>query len=411
MTNGLEEAAVAGFDCHKDAHAMCLMDGLGRVVRLMEVPADSAGYEMAERALGGPGRCSAVGIEGTSDYGAGLARHLLARGYRVVEVLRPKRPRRRPGEGKSDSADAERAARDVLSGAASGLAKPKDGWAEDLRCLTVARERHVRASTAAMNALKGLVVSAPDPVRDALRGLGAAELARRCAQAGGEGGLWEAMASLASLWISCKAAAKALEARMARILEESAPALLAVDGCGALSAARLAAAVGDDPSRIRGEAAFASMCGACPVEASSGKVRRHRLNRGGDRQANRALHDIARVRMRCDPRTMAYVERRTAEGRSRREVERCLVRYIAREVYKALANPASAMAPAQRGAALREARLRAGATPEQVAARLGVCRRTVLRAERGASSSRVIDSYEAIIDELGRRSEKAPGFS
>ena len=379
----------AGVDTHRDEHALCVVDRAGRVLGRGSFPATTAGYDALAEAIGGPTACVAVGVEGTGSYGAGLARRLAELGYEVVEVVRPGRARRRPGEGKSDPADAERAALDALAGRGC---PPRVGgaWVEALRCRTVARDAAVGESTRAANRARALLVTAPAPVREALSGLGTPQLMARCSRrrrglAEPERSLWDSLRSLAASWRAARRAAEEHEAAMRAILEEHAPALLAVPGCGAVSAAKLAVAAGGDPGRLSGEAAFASLCGACPVEASSGKVRRHRLNRGGDRQANRALHTIARVRMRCDERTRRYVERRISQGKTRREVERILVRYIAREVYRALSRPAPQPEadPARPGREARAERLRLGATQAQAAAALGVASARVSELERG----------------------------
>jgi len=334
----------AGIDTHKDTHALCVVDELGRRVYAGEFPADAGGYAAIAEAIGDPARCAVVGVEGTASYGAGVCRHLRALGYEVVEVLRPKRPRRRPGEAKSDAADAERAALDALGGRGTSVPKSQDGWVEQVRALLAARQACVRACVSCSNSAKSMLVTAPEPLRERYRGMGAAELmrslrgARPCADPAQRAAL-EALRALARVWREARAAAEGLEARIAELVAANAPALAGIFGCGPISAARLAVAAGDNPERIGSEAAFANLCGAAPVEASSGRTARHRLSRGGDRQANSALHQIAVVRLRHDERTREYAARRRSEGKSKKEVLRCLKRYIAREVFKALVNP------------------------------------------------------------------------
>lgn len=337
----------AGLDTHRDTHALCVIDRVGRVLRTGTYSADAAGYGEIASAIGEPGDCAVVGIEGTGSYGAGVARRLAELGYDVAEVVRPRREKRMAGRDKNDPADAERAARDAL------------------------------------------VVTAPAPVRERLAGMRTPTLMkelsrRRRARGELERSLWDSLRSLALAWRAAKEAAAEQEAAMRSILEANAPALLDVSGCGAISAARLAMAAGGNPERVSGEAAFASLCGASPIEASSGKVKRCRLNRGGDRQANRALHAIARQRMRRDDRTKAYVEKRAKEGKSRRETERVLVRYIAREVYRAIMHPMSASRASSEGAArsARAARVRMGATQPQAASALGVASARISGLER-----------------------------
>ena len=337
----------AGLDTHRDTLALCVIDRVGRVLRTGTYSADAAGYGEIASAIGEPGDCAVVGIEGTGSYGAGVARRLAELGYDVAEVVRPRREKRMAGRDKNDPADAERAARDAL------------------------------------------VVTAPAPVRERLAGMRTPTLMkelsrRRRARGELERSLWDSLRSLAPAWRAAKEAAAEQEAAMRSILEANAPALLDVSGCGAISAARLAMAAGGNPERVSGEAAFASLCRASPIEASSGKVKRCRLNRGGDRQANRALHAIARQRMRRDYRTKAYVGKRTKEGRSRRETERVLVRCIAREVYRAIMHPMSASRASSEGAArsARAARVRMGVTQSQAASALGVASARISGLER-----------------------------
>ena len=340
-----------GIDTHKDTHAVCIVDELGRALGSGEFRADAAGYAMVADAIGDPADCIVVGIEGTASYGAGICRYLRERGYNVAEVLRPKRAGRRPGSPKSDPVDAERAARDALAGIGASVPKSQDGWVEQARGLFVARQACVRTYVSCVNTAKGMLVAAPEGIREKYRAMAAdgmmRSLIRRrtCADPVCQA-TYDALRSLACVWRESMAAAEELEARIASLVEENAPSLLAVFGCGPISAASLAIAAGDNPERLRSEAAFASLCGTSPVEASSGRVVRHRLNRGGNRQANAALHRIAIVRLRYDDRTREYAAKKQAEGKSKKEILRCLKRYIAREVYKALLNPkGSANAP------------------------------------------------------------------
>lgn len=379
----------AGLDTHRDTHALCVIDRVGRVLRAGTYSADAAGYGEIASAIGEPGDCAVAGIEGTGSYGAGVARRLAELGYDAAEVVRPRREKRMAGRDKNDPADAERAARDALAGRASGAPKAGSGWAGALRFRMVARETAVGESTRAADSVHALVVTAPAPVRERLAGMRTPTLMkelsrRRRARGELERSLWDSLRSLAPAWRAAKEAAAEQEAAMRSILEANAPALLDVSGCGAISAARLAMAAGGNPERVSGEAASASLCGASPIEASSGKVKRCRLNRGGDRQANRALHAIARQRMRRDDRTKAYVGKRTKEGKSRRETERILVRYIAREVYRAIMHPMSASRASSEGAArsARAARVRMGATQPQAASALGVASARISGLER-----------------------------
>lgn len=337
----------AGIDTHKDFHIMVLADELGREVSHHRISADPEGYAAAVRILKDAGEVGIVGIEGTGSYGAGISRHLMAAGYQVAEVCRPKRSRRRPSEDKSDPADALRAARDALRDEGLGRT-PKDqgGCAEALRVLGAAYKGAVKARTAHINALKGLIVSAPDAIRERLRHLPDKDLIRTCARKRAcadvvEGATWGALRALALMWRCADEQARTLLEQMEGILCANAPALLKTFGVGVVSGSDLFAAAGDNPERLaKGEASFAAICGASCVDASTGGPNtRHRLNRGGNRQANAALYRIAIVRMGFDDETRAYVEKRTAEGKNKREIIRCLKRSIAREIYKVLKNP------------------------------------------------------------------------
>lgn len=372
----------AGVDTHARSHALCVLDAAGRVALRAEFPADAAGYEALAGALGDPAGVALVGVEGTASYGAGLTRRLLSLGYRVAEVERPGRARRRPGRGKSDAADAERAARQAMAGDGLSAPKSQDGWVDELRWPLAARERAVRSATAASNCARGLLATAPEALAARWRGLATPALMRGLASLDpGADARLAALAALGREWEAARAGAAELEGRMRSLLEENCPALLAMPGCGPVSAAALAAAAGDNPSRLRSEASFAALCGACPVEASSGRVARHRLNRGGDRRANAALHQIVIHRERHDPATRAYAERRRREGKSDREIRRCLKRYVAREAWRALTRPLEAPEPP--GAALAAARRAAGATQAEAARALGCSPSSLSALERG----------------------------
>ena len=283
----------------------------------------------------------------------GLARHLRAHGQVVIEVIRPNRQARRL-RGKSDPADAEAAAAAVLSGEASGTPKASDAAVETIRALRVARSTANRARTQAINALHALVVTAPEELRRDLRGLPGPRLLRVCAGlrpgelAGPVDATKLALRSLARRHQALSAEVRELDEDLRNLTAQACPALVGIFGAGSDTAGALLLAAGDNPERLRSEAAFAKLTGVSPVQASSGKTMRHRLNRGGGRHANAALHRIVLVRLRWrHPPTIDYVARRTAEGRSKREIIRCLKRYVAREVYRALTDvPADASSPA-----------------------------------------------------------------
>jgi transposase len=340
-----------GVDTHAEVHVAGLVDQAGRVLGTKEFPATTAGYAAALAWLRGHGELAKAGVEGTGSYGAGLARYLAARGIEVAEVIRPNRQARRR-RGKSDPADAVAAALAALNGEASGQPKSGDGAVESIRALQVARRGAVKARTQAGNQLRDLIITAPQVLREKLAALPAPKRVRLAARfrpgdlASPAEAAKAAMATVARRHQALTAEIAQLDTALETLLGHAAPAgFLARTGVGTRSAASRLVTAGDNPARLRTEASFAALCGASPVDASSGKQRRHRLNRGGDRQANSALWPIVFTRMATDPRTQAYVARRTAEGKTTREIIRCLKRYVAREIYKALTahsgNPAS----------------------------------------------------------------------
>lgn len=385
MENGAMPV-IAGIDTHKKKHALVILDGFGRRVSAGFHDADERGYAEIAEAIGKPEGCLVVGIEGTMSYGAGICRYLVARGYNVVEVLSPETKRRKKGVNKDDLKDAERAARSAIAGDHVSVPKSGDGWVESVRALMTARRLSVKTSTAAMNSVKGLLTTAPGPIREKYSELDGEALMRllsrkRTLSDPVEQAFCSSMRSLASMWLESRKQASAAEEEIRRIVEENAPALIAVEGCGAISAAQLAATAGDNPSRMKSKDAFAALCGVSPVSASSGDVNRHRLNRGGDRQANLALHHIVLSRMKYDERTKAYVDRRTKEGKSKKEIKRCLKRYVANEVYRALMDPKGV--PERQGSKLREKRMALGLTQRDVASMLLVPQHKISDIERG----------------------------
>ena len=369
-----QRIVIGGVDTHREPHTAAAIDSAGRLLDTASFPATRSGYEQLLGWLRGLGGVERVGVEGTSSYGAGLARHLAAENLTVIEVLRPKRRARRGH--KSDPADAEAAARAVLSGEATACAKSADGPVEAIRMLRAAPRSRPR--TAAVNQLKGLLVTAPEQVAAPLRGLRTAALVDACARLRPDPGRGEAAAAakrslrvLAARWRALSAEISELAAEIARLCAQAAPALLAAPGVGPQVAAALLVAAGDNPDRLRSEASFAALCGASPIEASSGRTVRHRLNRGGDPQANNALWRIATVRLRSDERTQAYAARRRAEGKTNREILRCLKRHIAREVHRLLTDPPEV----PHGADLRRRRTEHGLTLDAAASRLSALER------------------------------------
>ena len=340
-----EVAVILGVDTHLDFHVAVAVDHLGRRLGESSVPTTAKGYESLVRWAEGFGTVRCAGVEGTSSYGAGLARYLRARGIEVLEVERPK-PRRRSSRRnveKSDHSDAERAARAVLAGETSGVPKSGDGRVEMIRALRAARRSAMKARTQAANQLQGLRVTAPEELRHRLRGLSTKELVSVAARfrlgvdpRDVPSATKFALRSVARRYEALSAEIAELDAHLDRMVAQAAPELVSLAGIGTDHAATLLIVAGDNPQRLRSEASFAGLCGVAPIEASSGKVVRHRLNRGGNREANRALYMICLARMRRDRRTQEYVARRTAEGKSKREIIRCLKRYLAREAYHVL---------------------------------------------------------------------------
>lgn len=344
---------IGGVDTHGSTHHAAVIDPIGRHIADREFPADTAGHQDLAAWLGSHGTVIAVGIEGTGSYGAGLTRALRAVGLAVVEVDRPDRKTRR-AHGKSDPIDAYAAAMAVASGRATGTPKTRDGLVEAIRALHVARRGAVKARTAAINQIKSLLITAPAPLREQLAPLGTAALVATCARLRPGPNLGNPLAAhkkslraQARRWQLLDAEATEHEADITTLVRQAAPALLDLPGCGPITAAQLLICAGDNPDRMHSEGAFAHLTGTAPIPASSGQTRRHRLSRGGDRQANNALHMIAITRLGHDQRTRDYAARRTTEGLSKKDIIRCLKRYIAREAHKALTSPNTTAAVTQ----------------------------------------------------------------
>jgi transposase len=338
---------VLGVDTHLELHVAVALDQLGRRLGELAVPTTAKGYESLVCWAESFGPVWCAGVEGTGSYGAGLTRHFKTAGIPVMEVERPKRRHLRRN-GKSDSLDAEAAARAVLTGEVVGEPKSRDGRVEMIRALRTARHSAVKARSQANNQLQALLVTAPETLRKRLRGLSTRELVAVAARfrpgsdpADVQTATRFALRSEARRHQQLSEEIAQLDEQLDRLVAEAAPELVSLPAIGTDHAATLLIVAGDNPERLGSEASFASLCGVSPIEASSGKFVRHRLNRGGDREANRALHLICVVRMARDQRTREYVSRRTTEGKSKREIMRCLKRYIAREVYRVLVSTAS----------------------------------------------------------------------
>jgi len=330
-------AITAGVDTHSEVHVAAALDPVGGLLGTREFPATAAGYAGLLGWLAKFGDVALAGVEGTGSYGAGLARHLAKRGVRVVEAGRADRQDRRR-QGKSDPLDAVSAARAALSGRASGQPKGRDGAVEAIRALMVAKRSARNERTPANGQARALILTGPDELRARFAGLRAAALAEAVAALrprpgdAAEYSLRVALRELGRRVQFLEDQTGRLDDLIVPLVTARAPGLLGLYGIGPDTAALLLIAAGDQPERLRSEAAWAHMCAVAPIPASSGKTRRHRLNRGGNREASHALWRIVITRMSAHPETRAYVQRRTAEGLPEKEIIRCLKRYVAREV-------------------------------------------------------------------------------
>lgn len=332
-----------GVDTHKDTHTAAAVDATGQTLGHRQFSATAAGYAALWGWLAGLGAVVKVGVEGTSSWGAGLAEFLRSVGVPVLEVNRPDRATRRR-VGKSDPVDAEAAARATLAGHATAVPKTADGAVASIRVLRIARTSAIRQRTDVVRQIKSIIDTAPEALRAELRNLPTPALITTCSR-------WRPAASdvadpttatkltlrsLARRHTNLAEEITALDALLGPLVQVTAPTLTACFGVGPEVAGQLLVTVGDNPDRVHSEAALAMLCGAAPIPASSGRTHRHRLNRGGDRQANAALYRVVIVRMRYHQATRDYVERRTAQGLSKNEIIRCLKRYLVREIYSAL---------------------------------------------------------------------------
>jgi transposase len=331
---------IIGVDTHKHVHVAVAIDVWGIRLEDRSFAADSGGYRQMIAWAGELGPIEAFGIEGTGSYGAGLTSAVRRAGHRVVEVNRGDRRARR-ANGKSDTLDAEMAARSVLAGQSTAVPKTADGAVEMMRQLKIARDTAVKARTSAIISLKQIIVNAPAELRESLAGLADKALIDRCA--GFRPGPLESttasakhtLRALARRWLALNDEIHDHDRHLDQLTADTSPTLRDGFGIGADTAAEMLIIFGDNPERIRSEAAFAKLCGACPIPASSGiTTGRHRLYRGGHRQANAALYRSTIVRMRFHQPTIDYVTRRTAQGMPKREIIRCIKRFLAREIYQ-----------------------------------------------------------------------------
>ena len=382
MTDRVE--VYGGVDTHRDVHVAAVMDTAGRVLKTAPFSADMTGYQQIHTWFRSSGKVLGVGVEGTGSYGVGLTRYLTRAGIRVVEVNRPNRQLRRQ-KGKTDTVDAEAAARAAANGTATAIPKSADGPVEAIRMLRVTRRSAVKARTQAANQLHAVVVNAPEQVKHRLRGKPLRARIRICAafRPGADHTTVTyakmALRHLARRYQTLTTEIRELNNQIIRLCARVNPALLAAVGVGPDAAAALLITAGDNPHRLTSEASFAALCGASPVQASSGQTIRYRLNRGGDRQANNALWRIAITRMRTHQLTQEYVRKRQSDGKTRREIIRCLKRHIAREIYHILTNPPPTPNPAH----LRTLRQNAHITLTQAAAALQIHPTLLSKLEKG----------------------------
>ncbi|TCC15406.1 IS110 family transposase [Kribbella speibonae] len=332
-----------GVDTHRDTHTAAAVDQTGRMLGHAVFDTTRAGYAAVLAWLRSFGSVVLVGVEGTGAYGSGLTSYLTDQGVTVVEIDRPSRKTRRTA-AKSDPIDAEAAARAALGKVRTGTPKTRNGQVEALRNLRIARTSAVDESADCLRQIKALLVTAPHDLRDRFRGLTNTRLIHSCLNLRPDPGqiattgqaAKTALRSLARRYTNARQEITELDQLITGLIETINPTLLNLHGVGPDIAGQLLVTAGQNPERIRSEAAFAMLCGVAPIPASSGQTHRHRLNRGGDRQANKALYLIVISRLRWDPRTHAYVKKRTTEGLSKKDIIRCLKRLIAREIYYTL---------------------------------------------------------------------------
>lgn len=380
-----QASVYGGVDTHADVHVAAAITDTGVLIATKGFPTSPLGLRRLASWLEAHGPVARVGVEGTGTYGLGLQRVLQARGVEVVEVNRPNRQLRR-SRGKSDPVDAEAAARAVLAGHATAVPKRRDGIVEAIRVLRVALQSSRAQRTRVIAQFQHLLLTAPDPLRVDFTGRSQTDRVTRAASLRPGPDLSDVTAAtktalrvLARQYQTLTEDLKKLRRELDHLTATANPTLRQVPGVGPDTAATLLVAAGDNTDRLANQAAFTALCGASPVEASSGKVRHHRLNRGGDRQANAALYRIVIVRMSSDPATRAYVAKRTAEGKSKRAIIRCLKRYVARQLYTVLTNPA----PAEVIHDLRPRRTALHLPMQHAATDLGIDIMTISRLERG----------------------------
>jgi len=392
----------AGIDTHKDMHVVAVIDHLGKLVETRSWPTNSAGYKNMWEWMGSLGAIAVLGVEGTGSYGAGVTRYLQDHGAVIKEVNRPNRQMRRQ-RGKTDAVDAEAAARAVLAGYATGDPKTQDGIVESIRLHRLMLVTFRKERTALINTLRNVLLTGPAGLRQQLEPLSSETLFRRCSRLRVVGNMSEpvgaarlTLRTLARHIIELGTQLGEIRARLTDLATQANPELMSAKGVGVDTASTLLVAAGDNPERLRNEASFAAFCGVSPIEASSGKNSRHRLNRGGNRQANNALWRVAMVRLQTDQRTQQYAARKRAEGKTPRHTLRCLKRFIVRDIYRILTDPQPVISTND----LRPARLALRLRMQAAADHFGVALTTISRTERGINANHEFaQQYRAWLDQ------------
>lgn len=336
----ISRVVIGGVDTHKDLHVAAVVDADDAVLGTAAFSTTRAGYRAMLAWMRSFGDVRRIGVEGTGSYGAGLLRHLQQAGIEILEVARPDRSDRRT-RGKDDTIDAENAAHAAFAGRRVVTPKSRSGMVESLRVLRIARSSAVKSRRLALQLLRAQIISAPEELRDQLRNLTRMQLIRTIAAWRPDTDAYRdpvaatriALKSLARRYLELNDEVADLDALTEPLVRELAPSPLERLGFGTENTAQLLVTCGDNPERVTSEACFAKLCGVAPLPASCGMHQRHRLNPGGDRQANSALHLAVVTRIRCDEQTREYVKRRTTEGKSKMEIIRCLKRYVAREAF------------------------------------------------------------------------------
>jgi transposase len=335
---------IGGVDTHKDLHVAAVVDEHDHLLGTRCFATTRQGYRQMLAWMRSFGEVQRIGIESTGSYGAGLLRFMQQAGIEVLEVTTPDTHDRRR-RGKNDDLDAQNAAHAAFAGKRTVTPRSRDGMVESLRVLKACRKTAVTARRIALQLIHNTIVCAPDGLREALRTMTRMQLVRTLAAwrpdltsyREVESAYKIGLKSLGRRYLELHDEIADLDAMIRAIVDELAPNLVARNSIGHVGAAQLLLTAGDNPERLRSEASFAALSGVSPVPASSGKTIRHRLNRGGDRAANSALHIIAIGRLRTDPKTKAYVAKRIAEGHSKLDAIRALKRYLAREVFTLIA--------------------------------------------------------------------------